>query len=142
MSWVCVHATFALYSTILTFFHYVASFCHGAKLQYLTGLRSLTIDLAMSGTSMSSYEIELLASTLDQIPSSILTRVRLLIPCPGPSLHIGRVGEVLQQGRFSQLTDVEILVCWAPRPSERLEECIRRDLHVLEERGILSFHAL
>jgi len=49
-----------------------------------------------------------------------------------------RIGELLQQSRFSQLTEVVFkLEHDDVEPCEHVEKWVREDLYMLEERGIL-----
>jgi len=81
--------------------------------------------------------IQLLASILDKIPSPTLKNIHFgfNITCSTlPSRGWDQIGEVLQQSRFSQLT--ELVFSSFGRTSDYIKERIREDLSALEERGI------
>jgi hypothetical protein len=115
-------------------------------LQCLTGLEYFSIDNAFSQSNFSSDHVKLLASILDKIPSSTLKTIDFgIYPIPPPSPPIKewhRIGEVLQQSRFSHLTELVFSLHTSERGNGHLEESIRGDLRALEERGILSFRNL
>jgi len=121
----------------------LAMFCDDAGLQYLTGLQRLTINTIYYGQSFSTHHVELLASILDKIPSSTIKQLMFEIPTPPTSPLVKqwhRIGEVLQQRRFLQLAEVIFEVEGNPREETYglVENLIREDLYMLEERGILS----
>ena len=129
---------FILCSVLTSFLSPSARFCDGARLECLTGLQCLTIDTRCYGFRFSTYHVKFLASILEKIPST-LRRLHFEIPTPPPSPRIGewhRIGEVLQRRRFLQLTEL-VFIPRATR-SEHIEEWIREDFSVFEERGILS----
>jgi hypothetical protein len=116
-----------------------------ARLQSLTGLQSLTLDNSHD-LKFSTHHIDLLVPILEEIPSHTIKRLRfdLFIPLESPRI-IGwhRIGEVLQQKRFSHLTEVVFVLDVdndegrSYGPIDHVEKWIREDLHMLEERGIL-----
>ena len=115
-------------------------------MQCLTGLQYFSLDNAFSGSNLSSDYVKLLASILDKIPSSTLKTIYFGIdPIPPPSIPVKewhRIGEVLQQSRFSHLTELVFSLHTYERGSGHLEVAIRGDLRALDERGILSFRTL
>jgi len=113
-------------------------FCDNARLESLTGLQCLTL----YHIEFSTHHIELLGLILERIPSQTLKRLRFeLFVHPESSRTKGwhRIGEVLQQKRFSHLTEVVFMLGGVRSygPIEPVEKWIREDLHMLEERGIL-----
>jgi len=118
--------------------------CKNANLQCLTGLQGLYLDIGFCRSSASSHHIKLLASILEEIPSSTLTTLYFDIPTPSTLLPRIRewhqIGKVLQEERFSQLTELVFIIKEQPfgRPRWLLERWIREDLYMFEEHGILS----
>ena len=121
-----------------------ARFCDDARLECLTGLRYLTINTGYYtgyySQRFSARHIKLLVSILEKIPSSTLQKLHIEIPTPSSTMprmsRWHRIGEVLQQRGFPQLT--ELVFIPSLKPCEYFERWIREDLHVLDERGILS----
>ena len=114
-------------------------FCASARLHCLTGFQRLSLDTRFYGPGFSDLHIKLLASILNIIPSSTLKKLVLEIPTPPIEPRFAgwrQIGEVLQQPRFSQLT--ELVFIPTTEPYEHFERWIREDLRALEERGILS----
>jgi hypothetical protein len=116
-----------------------AVFCDGARLECLTGLQCLTIDARyLYGSQFSSCHIKLFASILEKIPST-LKKIRFRFPTSPTSPRLEgwyRIGEILQQRRFSQLTE---LVFSPTQPYyDHVEKWIREDLSAFEKRGVLS----
>jgi hypothetical protein len=116
----------------------LVTFCHIANLQCLTGLQRLSIDNTLSQPDFSTDSIKLLAWILDKIPSLTLKYIHFGL-CTSSILSSGwhQIGKVLQQSRFSQLT--ELVFSSSEWTSGYVNERIRKDLSVLEERGIVSF---
>jgi hypothetical protein len=111
-------------------------FCNDANVQCLTGLRSLSLELR---PTHSSNQIELFASILQKISSSNITKLVLGIPTPTDRSRLGwhQVEEVLQGSKFSRLTEFRVQFSVPYSMDVPVEEWIRKDLPVLEERGIL-----
>jgi hypothetical protein len=125
-------------------------FCNYARLKSLTGLQCLTLGNSYR-LEFSTHHIELFALILEKIPSQTLKRLRFEFIGPLESPRIKgwhRIGEVLQQRRFSHLTEVVFMLDVdndnerAYGPIEHVEKWIREDLHMLEERGILYVRPL
>jgi hypothetical protein len=117
-------------------------FCSDAILQCLTGLRCLIINFIFYELARPGDHINLLVSILDNVRSTTLTKLCLELQTPSIDhprfTGWRRIGKVLQQSRFSQLTELVFLFQpWqAGHPVERVEQWIRKDLSALEERGI------
>src|ERR1700722_9015390 len=139
---------FTLRSVLTHLLFLSAAFCDNAGIQSLTGLRCLTIDTHHYILASILY-IELLASILGKLPSPTLKRLRfdVSIPVLG-SFRIKewhRIGEVLQQKKFSHLTEVAFVLDFDTIDGEsyggpiwHVEKLIRESLPRLEERGILD----
>jgi len=115
--------------------------CDDARWQCLTGLQCLTIHTTHV-QSFLTHHIELLASILQKIPSSTIKELCIEIPSLLITLRIPewhRIGEVLEQRRFPQLTHVVLKL--PPNadgvPRGPGEKWLRESLYMLEERGIL-----
>jgi len=87
--------------------------------------------------------INVLVPILDNVRSSTLTKLCLELWTPPIGDHrftdLHRIEKVLQQSRFSQLTELVFLFQpqgRAGHPVERVEQWIREDLSALKERGI------
>jgi hypothetical protein len=86
--------------------------------------------------------LDFLVPILDNVRSSTLTKLCLELWTPSIDhprfTEWHRIGKVLQQSRFSQLTELVFLFqpCHAGHPVERVEQWIREDLSALEEHGI------
>ena len=105
----------------------------------LTGLQRLTIDADPYGSQFSTHEIKLLALILEKIPCSNVKRLCFEIPALPTSPRLEewhRIGEVLQQRGFPQLT--ELIFSPRTKPYEHIEKWIREELYMLKERRILS----
>jgi len=118
-------------------------FCSNANLQCLTHLRCLIIDFIFCEALVHVGDrIDFLVPILDNVRSSMLTKLCFELPMPSIDHHHftqwHRIGNVLQQRRFSQLT--ELVVLFQPQQAGhsmgRVEQWIRGDLSALEERGI------
>jgi hypothetical protein len=117
-----------------------ARLCDNAGLQHLTVLRCL----AVYCPNFCVYHIRLLVSILEKLPSPTLKRLHSELPILPASRRIEewhRIGEVLQQKRFSYLAFL-LRETSSGEQYRRMGKQIREGLSMLEERGILYVEEL
>src|ERR1700722_5209869 len=108
---------------------------YNANLQCLTGLQCLTIDFGSNPLGFHSKHVEPLASILHKVSSSTLTKLCFGVPMLPPSPYIKewyRIGEILQQRKFSRLTEL-VLQFHHPRGRTVGWGWIREPFRALEE---------
>ena len=107
-----------------------------ANIQCLTGLRSLSLHLR---STKSSNDIEAFISILEKISASTITKLCFGIRITSDSFRQGwhRFGTVLQESKFSRLTELRLRLNVSQSVKVPVEEWIKEDLIALETRGIL-----
>jgi len=115
---------------------------NGANFQCLTGLQRLSINILHHNPLYYREHIKHLALILDKIPSLVLKKISFVIPIlpPTPSrVRWHLMANVLQQSRFSQLTEIVFQFIGYDESSYGYAKAwILEDLAPLDERGILS----